>query len=64
MAHHQGMSLLSLTSLLLNHPMQKRFESDPSFQAIILLLQERVPKATAFYSHTAELSEAHTALQK
>jgi cyclic beta-1,2-glucan synthetase len=61
MAHHQGMSLLSLASLLLNCPMQKRFESDPSFQAIMLLLQERVPKATAFYSHTTELAEVHTA---
>jgi hypothetical protein len=29
MAHHQGMSLLSLTYLLLNRPMQRRFESDP-----------------------------------
>ncbi|HEY3278506.1 MAG TPA: glucoamylase family protein, partial [Syntrophorhabdaceae bacterium] len=61
MAHHQGMSLLSLASLLLDRPMQRRFESDPSFQAVLLLLQERVPKATAFYSHTTELSEAHTA---
>ena len=54
MAHHQGMSLLSLAYLLLDRPMQKRFESDPLFQATTLLLQERVPKATAFYSHTAE----------
>ena len=61
MAHHQGMSLLSLASLLLDRPMQRRFESDPSFQAIMLLLQERVPKATAFYSHTTELAEVHTA---
>ena len=30
MAHHQGMSLLSLAYLLLDRPMQKRFESDPS----------------------------------
>ena len=29
MAHHQGMSLLSLAYLLLDRPMQKRFESDP-----------------------------------
>ena len=28
-AHHQGMSLLSLAYLLLNRPMQRRFESDP-----------------------------------
>jgi len=64
MAHHQGMSLLSLASLLLNHPMQRRFEADPSFQAIMLLLHERVPKATAFYSSTTELSEVHAALHE
>jgi cellobiose phosphorylase len=62
MAHHQGMSLLSLAYLMLDRPMQKRFESDPAFQATLLLLQERPPKATAFYSHTAGISEAHTAL--
>jgi cellobiose phosphorylase len=57
MAHHQGMSLLSLAHLLLDRPMQKRFESDPLFQATMLLLQERIPKATAFYAHTTELSD-------
>ena len=57
MAHHQGMSLLSLAYLLLDRPMQKRFESEPVFQATMLLLQERVPKATAFYSHIAESSD-------
>ena len=57
MAHHQGMSLLSLAHLLLGRPMQKRFESVPLFQATTLLLQERIPKATAFYAHTTELSE-------
>ena len=61
MAHHQGMSLLSLAYLLLDRPMQKRFESDPAFQATALLLQERVPKAMAFYSHLAELSDVHAA---
>ncbi|HEY5995387.1 MAG TPA: glucoamylase family protein [Candidatus Deferrimicrobiaceae bacterium] len=53
LAHHQGMSLLSLACLLLDRPMQKRFESDPRFQATTLLLQERVPKATAYYSPAA-----------
>jgi len=62
MAHHQGMSLLSLAHLLLNRPMQRRFESDLLFQATMLLLQERIPKATAFYSHTTELSGIHTAI--
>ncbi len=60
MAHHQGMSFLSLAYLLLDQPMQKRFESEPLFQATLLLLQERVPKATAFYAHTTELSEHQT----
>jgi cyclic beta-1,2-glucan synthetase len=60
MAHHQGMSLLSLAYVLLDRPMQKRFESDPLFQATMLLLQERIPKATASYSHSVELSELRT----
>ncbi|MGH2359679.1 MAG: glucoamylase family protein, partial [bacterium] len=51
MAHHQGMIFLSLAYLILERPMQKRFESDPLFQATTLLLQERIPKATAFYMH-------------
>ena len=56
MAHHQGMSLLALATLLLDRPMQKRFASDPLFQATLLLLQERIPRASAFYAHTAELT--------
>ncbi len=54
------MSFLSLAYLLLDRPMQKRFESDPLFQATMLLLQERVPKATAFYTHAAESSTPRT----
>ena len=50
------MILLSLAHLLLGRPMQKRFESDPLFKATLLLLQERIPKVAAFYSHPAELS--------
>lgn len=57
MAHHQGMSFLSLLHVLKNQPMQRRFESDPAFQSTILLLQERIPKATAFHSQTAETAE-------
>ncbi|MGP8196959.1 MAG: GH36-type glycosyl hydrolase domain-containing protein, partial [Syntrophobacteraceae bacterium] len=57
MTHHQGMSFLSFAYVLLGRPMQKRFESEPLFQATMLLLQERVPKATAFYAHTTELPE-------
>ena len=57
MAHHQGMSLLALAYLLLDRPMQRRFESDPLLQAVMPLLQERIPKATALLSHTDQLSE-------
>jgi cyclic beta-1,2-glucan synthetase len=61
MAHHQGMSLLSLAHLLLDRPMQKRFESVPMFQATRLLLQERIPTQTAFHAHTTDIAEHHTA---
>lgn len=60
MAHHQGMSLLALDQVLRQRPMQKRFESDPSFQATLLLLQERVPKTAAEYLHTAEFPKLNT----
>ncbi|MBN2160527.1 MAG: cyclic beta 1-2 glucan synthetase, partial [Spirochaetes bacterium] len=57
MAHHEGMSFLALAYVILDRPMQKRFHAEPIFQATALLLQERIPKATAFYSHTTELPE-------
>ena len=55
MAHHQGISLLSLASLLLDHPMQRRFASDPLFQATIDLLQERIPKASMWHAYDTQL---------
>ena len=60
MAHHQGMSLLALAYLLRDRPMQRRFESDPQFQAVMPLLQERIPRATALFTHTAQLSEVQS----
>ncbi|MDK9707323.1 MAG: cyclic beta 1-2 glucan synthetase [Desulforhopalus sp.] len=62
MAHHQGMSFLALAYLLLDRPMQRRFTAEPLFQATMLLLQERIPKATAFFAHTTELSEQQLAV--
>jgi len=56
MAHHQGMILLAIAYTLLDRPMQKRFEADPSLRATNLLLQERVPKTMSFYSNTYELA--------
>ncbi|RYY03398.1 MAG: cyclic beta 1-2 glucan synthetase [Gammaproteobacteria bacterium] len=57
MAHHQGMSFLSLSYLMLDQPMQKRFEADPQFQATLLLLQERIPKTSVFHNYVAEHAE-------
>src|SRR5690606_25316260 len=56
MTHHQGMSLLSMAYVLLNKPMQQRFKSELRFQATLLLLQERIPKISIFYAHTADIS--------
>jgi cyclic beta-1,2-glucan synthetase len=44
MAHHQGMTLVSLANVLLGDPMVKRFHADPRVKATELLLQERVPR--------------------
>ena len=44
LAHHQGMTLVSLANALLGDPMVKRFHADPRVRATELLLQERVPR--------------------
>ncbi len=60
MVHHQGMSLLALAYLLLDRPMQKRFAADPLLQSTLLLLQERIPRASLLYAQTAELTGIDT----
>lgn len=60
MVHHQGMSFLSLAYVLLNKPMQQRFESELRFNATLLLLQERIPRTTIFYAHTSDIIETNT----
>src|SRR5438105_9811568 len=60
MVHHQGMSFLSLAYLLLNRPMQRRFESELRFNATLLLLQERIPRTSIFYAHTSDIIETNT----
>ncbi len=57
MAHHKGMSLLSLAHLLLDKPMQKLFEAEPQFKAALLLLQERIPRATTYFAHTTDVAD-------
>lgn len=62
MAHHEGMSLLSLAYVLLDKPMQRRFLADPMLRAAELLLQERVPRATApVLPHESETRATHLA---
>ena len=58
MVHHQGMSFLSLSYLLLNQPMQKRFEAEVQFQSALLLLQERIPRISTFYSPVTHISDS------
>ena len=43
MAHHQGMSFLSLTNFVHGNPIQRRFHADPRVRAVEPLLHERVP---------------------
>jgi len=62
MAHHEGMSFLSLAYVLLDRQMQKRFESNPVFQATLLLLQEKIPRATSFFLHTSGVTNVHPAV--
>ena len=50
MAHHQGMSFLSLAYHLLQKPMQQRFETDVEIKSTLLLLQEKIPRVATFYS--------------
>lgn len=57
MAHHQGMSLLAFAYVLLGQPMQRRFEADLVLQSTLLLLQERIPKATAEHARATELAD-------
>lgn len=59
MAHHQGMSLLSISAVLHARPMQRRFIADPFLKASQLLLCERIPKSTsALQPHAPEVDAA------
>ncbi|HEV8547662.1 MAG TPA: glucoamylase family protein, partial [Polyangiaceae bacterium] len=43
MAHHLGMTLVSLDNVLHDQPMARRFHADPRVKASELLLEERIP---------------------
>ena len=54
MAHHQGMTLVSLGNVLHEGLTRKRFHAHPMVQAGELLLQERTPRAVAVTRPRAE----------
>lgn len=66
MAHHQGMSLLSLNNMLNESILQERFHADARNNAIQLLLQERIPavielaKPRAEETHVESFSKLET----
>jgi len=65
MVHHQAMSFLSLASFLLDRPMQRRFNASPVLRTSDLLLQERIPHATAkILSKELEVQEARKLLER
>ena len=55
MAHHQGMSLLSLAYLLLDRPMQRRFVSDPRSRRRAAAAGAH-PEPRAFHPHSPSTS--------
>ncbi len=57
MTHHQGMGFLSLLHLLRDRPMQKRFQSDLQLQTSLLLLQEKIPQATTYFTPITEVKD-------
>ncbi|HEU5180313.1 MAG TPA: glucoamylase family protein [Candidatus Polarisedimenticolia bacterium] len=54
MAHHQGMTLISLGNVVNDGVTRKRFHGHPMVQAAELLLQERTPRAVAITRPRAE----------
>jgi len=55
MAHHQGMSFLSLANALFGDLFPRRFHTEPAVRSVELLLQERVP----WEAPRIEVAEVH-----
>src|SRR5688572_7229145 len=54
MAHHQGMTIVSIANALADGHMRQRFHSDVSVQATELLMQERTPRDVSVAHPRAE----------
>ncbi|HJV16529.1 MAG TPA: glucoamylase family protein, partial [Bacillales bacterium] len=62
MAHHQGMSLLTISNLMLGNQMYERFHRNKQIRSAELLLQERIPKKPKMIKHYA-LSRSNKSLK-
>ena len=58
MAHHQGMSVISIADALHEGAMRTRFHAEPIIQATELLLQERMPRDVAISEPKTKTVEA------
>lgn len=58
MAHHLGMSMLSIHFILTDKLMHERFATNVQMQSALLLLQERIPRITSFYAPTVHEADA------
>jgi len=56
MVHHQGMSLLAFSHVLLDKPMQKRFIANAEMESGIFLLQEKLPDNPVFHNQKSAAS--------
>ncbi|MCR4925679.1 MAG: hypothetical protein K5917_05255 [Clostridiales bacterium] len=63
MAHHAGMSLLSMANAVFGNIMQKRFIADDRMNSAKLLLQEKFPKSSAIFKY-ADSSEKNRKTDK
>lgn len=54
MAHHQGMTIVSIANVLHHGRMRERFHREPMIQASELLLHERIPRDVAMAHPRAE----------
>ena len=60
MAHHQGMTIVAITNILLGGNMRRRFHAEPRVQATELLLQERTPRdVSVAHPRADEVRAAH-----
>ncbi|PEQ88564.1 carbohydrate-binding protein [Bacillus sp. AFS006103] len=64
MAHHQGMSMLTLSNLLSDDQMINRFHSDARVCTADLLLQERIPEKAALLKEPIGLHKKFTSFDE